>query len=46
MAAFEASPHAGDAVRLRRYDDVGKVAGLETPELEHYLPVLQAAIQA
>ena len=46
VAAFEASPHAGDAVRLRRYDDVGKVAGLETPELEHYRPVLQAAIQA
>ena len=23
---------------------VGKVAGLETPELEHYRPVLQAAI--
>ena len=44
VAVFEASPHAGDAVRLRRYDDVGKVAGLETPELEHYRPVLQAAI--
>ena len=44
VAAFEASPHAGDAVRLRRYDDAGKVAGVETPELEHYRPVLQAAI--
>ena len=44
VAVFEASPHAGDAVRLRRYGDVGKVAGLETPELEHYRPVLQAAI--
>src|SRR5438128_5268835 len=44
VAAFEASPHAGDAVRLRRYDDVGKVPGLATPELEHYRSVLQAAI--
>ena len=46
VAAFEASPHAGDAVRLRRYDDVGKVPGLETPGLEHYRPVLQAAIRS
>jgi phosphonate degradation associated HDIG domain protein len=46
IAAFEASPHAEDAVRLRRYDDVGKVPGLETPDLEHYRPVLQAAIRA
>jgi phosphonate degradation associated HDIG domain protein len=45
VAAFEASPHAGDAVRLRRYDDIGKVPGLETPDLEHYRPVLQAAIR-
>ena len=45
VAAFEASPHAADAVRLRRYDDAGKVAGLETPDLEHYRPVLEAAIQ-
>jgi gamma-butyrobetaine dioxygenase len=46
IAEFEASPHAEDAVRLRRYDDVGKVPGLETPDLEHYRPVLQAAIRA
>ena len=45
VAAFEASPHAADAVRLRRYDDAGKVAELETPDLEHYRPVLEAAIQ-
>ena len=45
VAAFESSPHAEDAVRLRRYDDVGKVAGLDTPDLEHYRPVLEAAIR-
>jgi [1-hydroxy-2-(trimethylamino)ethyl]phosphonate dioxygenase len=39
---FEASPYAEDAVRLRRYDDVGKVPGLETPALEDYRPVLEA----
>jgi gamma-butyrobetaine dioxygenase len=41
---FERSPHAQDAVWLRRYDDLGKVAGRETPDLEHYRPVLEAAI--
>jgi len=46
VAAFEAFPYAEDAVRLRRYDDAGKVAGLETPDLEHYRPVLEAAIRA
>jgi phosphonate degradation associated HDIG domain protein len=46
VEAFEASPHAADAVRLRRYDDVGKIAGLETPELEHYRPVLEASLRA
>ena len=44
VAAFEASPYAADAVRLRRYDDVGKVPGLRTPDLEHYRPVLEAAL--
>jgi phosphonate degradation associated HDIG domain protein len=46
VAAFDESPHAEDAVRLRRWDDIGKIAGLETPDLEHYRPVLQAAIRA
>ena len=45
VAEFERSPFAGDAVRLRRWDDIGKVAGLATPELEHYRPVLEAALK-
>ncbi len=32
------------AVRLRRYDDTGKVAGAPTPDLEHYRPFLEAAL--
>lgn len=44
-AAFEKSRHASDAIRLRRWDDVGKVAGLDTPALEHYRPVLEAALR-
>ncbi|HXP75523.1 MAG TPA: HD domain-containing protein [Stellaceae bacterium] len=35
-AAFAGRPHAAEAVRLRRWDDRGKVAGLEVPQLETY----------
>jgi phosphonate degradation associated HDIG domain protein len=45
VAEFERSPFAEDAVRLRRWDDVGKVAGLETPDLEHYRSALEAALK-
>ena len=46
VAEFEASPYADDAVRLRRYDDVGKVPGFETPSLEDYRPVLEAVLKS
>jgi phosphonate degradation associated HDIG domain protein len=46
VAEFEMSPYARDAVRLRRYDDIGKVEGLETPDLEHYRPVLVASMRS
>ena len=37
-AAFlAASPHAAAAADLRRWDDLAKSAGVETPPLEHYL---------
>ncbi len=39
--AFQAQPYADDALRLRRWDDLAKVAGLETPPLEHYLAVME-----
>ena len=45
VAAFEASPHAAAAVRLRRYDDLGKIPGLPTPELEHYRPILTSVLE-
>lgn len=37
--AFMTKPWAEDAVRLRRWDDEGKVPGEATPPLEHYLEV-------
>jgi gamma-butyrobetaine dioxygenase len=46
VAEFEMSPYARDAVRLRRYDDIGKVEGLETPDLEHYRLVLVASMRS
>jgi phosphonate degradation associated HDIG domain protein len=45
VAVFEASPHAAAAVRLRRYDDLGKIPGLPTPELEHYRPILTSVLE-
>lgn len=36
IAAFEAQPHWRDAVRLRRWDDMGKVPRLAVADFEHY----------
>jgi predicted HD phosphohydrolase len=44
--AFEREPYYREAVRVRRWDDQGKVAGLATPPLEAYLELLDAAAQA
>lgn len=45
-AAFIALPHATAAVSLRRFDDAGKRVAGETPDLEHFLPLLIAAARA
>lgn len=39
--AFEQNPHAEAAVRLRRWDDLAKASGLETPTLEHFARYLR-----
>ena len=36
LAAFEAEPYAGDAVRLRRWDDAAKDAGRDVPPFGLY----------
>jgi predicted HD phosphohydrolase len=36
VKAFEDLPYASQATRLRRYDDLAKVAGLSTPPVSHY----------
>jgi [1-hydroxy-2-(trimethylamino)ethyl]phosphonate dioxygenase len=41
--AFEREPYYREAVRVRHWDDQGKVAGLKVPPLEAYLGMLNAA---
>lgn len=39
---FESEPHAEDAIRLRRWDDLAKVPGAVTPEFGSFEPLLRA----
>jgi phosphonate degradation associated HDIG domain protein len=43
VAAFEATAGFGAAVRLRGWDEGGKVEGLVAAPLEHFVPALQRA---
>jgi [1-hydroxy-2-(trimethylamino)ethyl]phosphonate dioxygenase len=36
IAAFEAEPYHREAVLVRQWDDQGKIAGLRTPDFNHY----------
>ncbi len=40
VSTFEATPYAGAAVQLRRWDDLAKVPGQATPPLGYYLALL------
>ncbi len=42
--AFIRTPYAADAVRLREWDDLAKVAGLATPTLAEYRPLLARCV--
>ena len=43
---FERSPWSGDAVRLRQWDEQGKVVGMKTPDIEHYRTLVGATLGA
>jgi phosphonate degradation associated HDIG domain protein len=45
-AAFIGQPHADDAVRVRRWDDLAKIEGAPTPPLAHFIAALEAAQRA
>ena len=40
---FEQKPFAGEAVRLRRWDDLAKTPGMRVPGLDHYRELIEAA---
>ncbi len=44
-AAFAALPHAAEAVQVRRWDDIGKVAGEPTPSFDDYRPLLESCLR-
>ena len=44
-AAFEQIPHYQDALQLRRWDDLAKVRGLETPLIDTYREIVQACLK-
>ena len=39
---FEANPHFNRAIRMRRYDDRGKVTDMVTPPMEDFRPLLES----
>ncbi|WP_116139446.1 phosphonate degradation HD-domain oxygenase [Trinickia diaoshuihuensis] len=44
--AFIEKPFAGDAVELRRWDDAAKNPRMRTPDLAHFLGVVERVIEA
>ena len=44
VVEFRSQPNASAIVRVRRFDDQGKVAGMETPGFEHFVPKIQRVI--
>jgi phosphonate degradation associated HDIG domain protein len=42
LARFEKERYCKEAVRIRYWDDQGKMAGLVTPQLETYRPLLES----
>ncbi|MFN4282973.1 MAG: phosphonate degradation HD-domain oxygenase [Alphaproteobacteria bacterium] len=43
--AYIVQPHAAEAVRLRRWDDLAKDPAMATPPLNHYLPLIADLLQ-
>jgi beta-phosphoglucomutase-like phosphatase (HAD superfamily) len=46
ITAFESEPYWRDAVQVRKWDDQGKIAGLNTPSFEHYRPLIDRFARA
>ena len=46
VAQFETEPFHRDAVRVRQWDDAGKVSGLKTPGLSDYRSLIEGLLRA
>ncbi len=46
VKAFEKEPYYHDGIRLRRWDDEGKIAGWEVPDLNHFQNYIEGCLQA
>jgi phosphonate degradation associated HDIG domain protein len=44
VAVFEQNRFFREAVRVRLWDEAGKVAGMATPDFRHYMPLLQRVV--
>lgn len=44
VATFRAGPHSRAALTLRKWDELAKIPGLQTPELEHFRAYLERAL--
>jgi phosphonate degradation associated HDIG domain protein len=42
---FAEAPYARDAIALRRWDEGAKLAGLKTPPIEHFRPIVAASLR-
>jgi phosphonate degradation associated HDIG domain protein len=42
IARFQEQPHYKDALRVRIWDDRGKIAGLVTPQISDYRPLIES----
>lgn len=42
---FESEPYYEDAVRLRKWDDMAKVSGLDTPDYTHFLAYIDQVLE-
>jgi predicted HD phosphohydrolase len=42
---FLSKPYAEDALRVRRWDDLAKEANRATPDLDHYLSVVERVME-
>ena len=42
---FEREPHYDLALRVRRFDDMGKVADMRTPDLDFFRPLLEGFLR-